>query len=139
MAELDIIVTQHPCAITGSKSAFMICQKDRHGETLRNVISKDFGLIFVDPVPFESTENFYKTEHKKSYKGVHQPKSKFVYCAGRIAVQRFSIVAQYIPQSAPCLDAGSNNGEFVYLLKSRDFNAEGVEANILYTNYNQSK
>lgn len=139
MVELDNIETQHPCAITGSRSAIVICQNDRHGQALRNVISKESGLIFVDPVPFESTEDFYKTEYRKSYKGVHQPKSKHVYRAGRIALQRFSRVAQYIPYSASCLDAGSSSGEFVYLLTSRGFNAEGVEANIPYAKYSQSE
>ena len=137
MVELDEIETQHPCAITGSKSAIVICQKDRHGKALRNVISKKSGLIFVDPVPFKSTEDFYKTEYRKSYKGVHQPKPKHIYRAGRIALQRFSRVEKYLPDSASCLDAGSSSGEFVYLLKNRGFNAVGVEANIPYAKYSQ--
>ena len=139
MVELDNIETQHPCAITGSRSAIVICQNDRHGQVLRNVISKESGLIFVDPVPFESTEDFYKTEYRKSYKGVHQPKSKHVYRAGNVALQRFSRLSKLLSQGARCLDAGSSSGEFVYLLRKRGFDAHGVEANLPYAEYSQKE
>jgi 2-polyprenyl-3-methyl-5-hydroxy-6-metoxy-1,4-benzoquinol methylase len=93
----------------------------------------------VDPVPFENTEQFYKTEYRKSYKGVHQPKPKHVYRAGNVALQRFSQLSELLPKGARCLDAGSSSGEFVYLLRKRGFDACGVEANLPYAEYSQKE
>ena len=117
----------------------MVCSKDRHGKPLRNIISVNSGLIYVDPVPFENTEEFYKTEYRKSYKGVHRPKPKHVYRAGKVAMGRFSRLSKYLPEGAQCLDAGSSSGEFVYLLKKKGFGAQGVEANIPYAEYSQAE
>ena len=49
-------------------------------------MSVESGLIYVDPVPFKNTEEFYKTDYRKSYKGVHSPKPKHVYRAGNVAL-----------------------------------------------------
>ena len=64
-------------------------------ESLRNVLCEESGLIYVDPVPFENTEEFYQTEYRKSYKGVHEPKSKHVYRAGKIALERMSRISSF--------------------------------------------
>lgn len=127
------------CPISGSFDAFEVVQKDRHGMPLRNIISLESGLIYVDPVPFENTEEFYKTEYRKSYKGVHRPKPKHVYRAGKIAMERYSRLSQYLPDEANCLDAGSSSGEFVYFLNKRGFRAQGVEANLPYAEYSESE
>ena len=100
---------------------------------------RNSGLIYVDPVPFENTEEFYQTEYRKSYKGVNSPKPKHVYRAGKIAMGRYSRLEKLLPSSARCLDAGSSSGEFVYLLNSKGFIAQGVEANIPYAEYSQTQ
>jgi 2-polyprenyl-3-methyl-5-hydroxy-6-metoxy-1,4-benzoquinol methylase len=127
------------CPISGSTDAVLVSSKDRHGKSLRNIMCQKSGLIYVDPVPFENTEEFYQTEYRKSYKGVHRPKPKHVYRAGKIALERYSRLSGLLSPSANCLDAGSSSGEFVYFLKSRDHNAQGVEANIPYAEYSQSQ
>jgi 2-polyprenyl-3-methyl-5-hydroxy-6-metoxy-1,4-benzoquinol methylase len=134
-----MIQATRACPISSSKDAYVVCSKDRHGKPLRNIISVNSGLIYVDPVPFENTEEFYKTEYRKSYKGVHSPKPKHVYRAGKVAMGRFSRLSKYLPEGAKCLDAGSSSGEFVYLLRKREFVAEGVEANIPYAQYSQAE
>ena len=128
-----------PCPISGSDEVIEISHKDRHGSPLRNVMSVNSGLIYVDPVPFENTEEFYKTDYRKSYKGVHRPKPKHVCRAGKIAMQRYSRLVDFLPDSALCLDAGSSSGEFVYLLNSKGFNARGVEANFPYAEYSKAE
>jgi 2-polyprenyl-3-methyl-5-hydroxy-6-metoxy-1,4-benzoquinol methylase len=133
------IKASRACPISGSFDAFEVAQKDRHGKPLRNIISLESGLIYVDPVPFENTEEFYKTEYRKSYKGVHRPKPKHIYRAGKIAMERYSRLSQYLPEGANCLDAGSSSGEFVYFLNKRDFRAQGVEANLPYAEYSESE
>lgn len=134
-----MIKASRPCPISGTSDAYEVCSRDRHGQPLRNIISADSGLIYVDPVPFENTEEFYKTEYRKSYKGVHQPKPKHVYRAGNVALQRFSRLSKLLSQGARCLDAGSSSGEFVYLLGKRGFDAHGVEANLPYAEYSQKE
>jgi len=134
-----MIKASRPCPISGTSDAYEVCSRDRHGQPLRNIISADSGLIYVDPVPFENTEEFYKTEYRKSYKGVHQPKPKHVYRAGNVALQRFSRLSKLLPKGARCLDAGSSSGEFVYLLSKRGFDACGVEANLPYAEYSQKE
>ena len=101
-----MIKASRPCPISGTSDAYEVCSRDRHGQPLRNIISADSGLIYVDPVPFENTEEFYKTEYRKSYKGVHAPKPKHVYRAGNVALQRFSRLSKLLSQGARCLDAG---------------------------------
>jgi 2-polyprenyl-3-methyl-5-hydroxy-6-metoxy-1,4-benzoquinol methylase len=135
----SMIQATRACPISGSKDAYVVCSKDRHGKPLRNIVSASSGLIYVDPVPFENTEEFYKTEYRKSYKGVHKPKPKHVYRAGEVAMGRFSRLSNYLSDGAQCLDAGSSSGEFVYLLKTRGFAAQGVEANIPYAQYSQAE
>ena len=63
------IVATRPCPISGSKDSVVISSKDRHGKSLRNLMSVKSGLIYVDPVPFENNEGFYKTDYRKSQKG----------------------------------------------------------------------
>ena len=97
------------------------------------------GLIYVDPVPFENTELFYQNDYRKSYKGVHQPKPKHVYRAGKVALARYERLKILLPKTAKCLDAGSSSGEFVYLLQSRGHLSQGVEANIPYAEYSKAE
>src|SRR6056300_1710858 len=134
-----LIQATRACPISDSKDAYEICSRDRHGKALRNIISANSGLIYVDPVPFENTEEFYKTEYRKSYKGVHRPKPKHVYRAGKIALARFSRLVEYLNSDTICLDAGSSSGEFVYLLISKGFVAQGVEANLPYADYSEAE
>jgi hypothetical protein len=56
------IVATQPCPISGSKDAVVISSRGRHEKPLRNVMSVESGLIYVDPVPFENTEEFYNTD-----------------------------------------------------------------------------
>ena len=133
------INAERPCPISGNNNAYIVSQKDRHGKPLRNVMSVDSGLIYVDPVPFNNTEKFYQTDYRKAYKGVHSPKPKHIYRAGKVALDRFSRISPKLRPGASCLDAGSSSGEFVYLLKSKGFLAEGVEANEPYAKYSMEE
>lgn len=131
------ITTSCPCPISKSSDAWVVSEKDRHGKLLRNVMSTVSGLIFVDPVPFENTEEFYKSEYRKSYKGVHQPKPKHIYRAGSLALKRISRIEPLIDKSSAILDAGSSSGEFVYLMRKSGYEAQGVEANEPYAEFSK--
>ena len=134
---INEVDAQRPCPISGSRKALVVSEKDRHKKPLRNVINKESGLIYVDPVPFENTEEFYKTEYRKSYKGVHEPKPKHIYRAGKNAIERLDKIKHILHPSSKILDAGSSSGEFVYLAKKQGHNAFGLEANIPYAEFSQ--
>ena len=131
--------TTRPCPISGSSNAFVVCNNDRHGKELRNVISQESSLIFVDPVPFDDTEEFYRNDYREQYKGVSSPKGKHVFRAGRNALIRFRKINELINFHGSVLDAGSSSGEFVYLLKSRGFSAMGLEANEGYAKFSKNE
>jgi len=126
---------QRPCPISGSHKALVVCERDRHKKPLRNVINMESGLIYVDPVPFKNTEEFYKNEYRKSYKGVHEPKPKHIYRAGKNAIERLDKIKHILHPSSKILDAGSSSGEFVYLAKKQGHRAFGLEANIPYAEF----
>lgn len=131
--------TTRPCPISGSSNAILVSNVDRHGKELRNVISEKSSLIFVDPVPFDDTEEFYRKDYRESYKGVSRPKGKHVFRAGRNALIRFREISDLINFHGSVLDAGSSSGEFVYLLKSRGFSAMGLEANEGYAKFSKDE
>ena len=108
-----MIVATRPCPISGSKDSVVIFSKDRHGKSLRNLISFESGFIYLDTSEFEHTEEFQKSGYQKSYKGGHFPKPKHVYRAAKNSLQRLSRLADLIPLSARCLDAGSRSGELI--------------------------
>ena len=128
---------QRPCPISGSHKALVVCERDRHKKPLRNVINMESGLIYVDPVPFKNTEEFYKNEYRKSYKGVHEPKPKHIYRAGKNAIERLDKIKHILHPSSKILDAGSSSGEFVYLAKRQGHRAFGLEANIPYAEFSR--
>ena len=108
-----MIVATRPCPISGSKDSVVISSKDRHGMSLRNLISFESGLIYLDASIFEHTEESQKSGYQKSYKGGHFPKPKHVYRAAKNSLQRLSRLADLIPLSARCLDAGLRSGELI--------------------------
>ena len=73
MSSAEKIHASRPCPISGSNDAIIVSSKDRHGESLRNVLREESGLIYVDPVPFENTE---ARQNTGSPQGVHESKSK---------------------------------------------------------------
>ena len=121
MPTLEEVKSNRPCQISDSLDSFLVCELDRHGKYLRNVINKESGLIFVDPVPFENTEDFYKQDYRKTYKGVEQPKNKHIYRAGRVALGAIRKLKKFLNKNSVVLDAGSSSGEFIYLLKKRGY------------------
>ena len=52
-AEPELIQAERPCPITGTYEAEIVATKAREGHPLRNVMSKESGLIYVDLLPIE--------------------------------------------------------------------------------------
>ncbi|MEM7699291.1 MAG: hypothetical protein AAF236_12915, partial [Verrucomicrobiota bacterium] len=61
------ITTDRPCPLSQSREAVVVSTRSREGNPLRNVMSVESGLVFVDPLPIEDLSTFYKEDYRKSY------------------------------------------------------------------------
>lgn len=127
--ETGSILAERPCPITGGRECQVIATRSREGHALRNVISKDSGLIYVDPLPIEDLSKFYKEDYRKAYKNVVTPRKKHILRAGRVALERWGRFQDYLSKGTKAVDFGAGGGEWAYLLKSRGVDVFGIEPN----------
>lgn len=130
--ESGSVLAERPCPITGGRECEIVATRAREGHELRNVISKDSGLIYVDPLPIEDLSQFYKEDYRKSYKNVVTPKKKHIFRAGGVALDRWERLHEYLPGNTRAVDFGAGGGEWAYLLKSRGVDIFGIEPNAGY-------
>lgn len=125
-----------PCNLCGSTDAEPIRTKDRHGNSLRSVICRCCGLVWSDPRPTpEELRDFYAREYRLGYKGTYQPKAKHTYRAGKVAVDRFRRLTDFLAPGFRVLDVGAGSGEVVYVLRAMGYDASGFEPNEGYASY----
>ena len=129
------ITATRPCPITGSSECKVVATRAREGHELRNVISLESGFIYVDPLPVEDLETFYKEDYRKSYKNVIVPKGKHIARAGWVVGERFSRVTDIIQKGMRTLDIGAGGGEWVYFMKKIGCDAHGIEPNQGYGSF----
>ncbi|MCA8997367.1 MAG: methyltransferase domain-containing protein, partial [Planctomycetaceae bacterium] len=116
------------CPLCSSSQSETLARKGRAGEDLQTVLCTSCGLVFSSPIPTpDEVAQFYAKEYRRSYKGVASPKLKHVYRAGMRALDRLPQVQKFCPAGGCVVDIGSGGGEFLYLLKSRGYDASGVE------------
>ena len=58
-----------------------------------------------------------------------------MYRSGRLAVNRFSVLRRFLPETGDFLNIGCGAGEWVYLLRAAGRNAVGLELDPGYSNY----
>jgi len=127
---------ENSCNLCGHREAWVIGVRDRLGKPLRTVLCQNCGLAWTDPQPSgEQIKTFYETEYRRQYKGSWRPKPKHAYRAGRVALERIHSLKNFIGSSGTLLDLGCGGGEFLYLLRQRGFDVEGVEPNQGYGEY----
>lgn len=127
--ESGLIQAERPCPITGGRECRVVATKAREGHALRNVMSRDSGLIYVDPLPIDDLSQFYKEDYRKSYKNAEVPRKKHIYRAGGVALDRWARLHHYLPAGTRAIDFGAGGGEWAYLLKSRGVDIFGIEPN----------
>jgi SAM-dependent methyltransferase len=127
--ETEKTVAERPCPITGGRDCQVVATRAREGHALRNVISMDSGLIYVDPLPIEDLSQFYKEDYRKAYKNVAIPKKKHIIRAGGVALKRWEQLKDFLPRGIKAVDFGAGGGEWAYLLKSRGVEIFGIEPN----------
>jgi SAM-dependent methyltransferase len=129
------IQAERPCPITGSHEATVVATKAREGHDLRNVMSRQSGLIYVDPLPIEDLAEYYRDDYRVSYKKTFTPKAKHIYRAGNVALKRYGHSGELMKQGMRCLDIGAGGGEWVYLLDQIGCDSVGVEPNTGYGSF----
>lgn len=128
-SDIELLQSERPCPITGSHDCEVVATKAREGHALRNVRSRESGLIFVDPLPVEDLARYYKEDYRSEYKSVVQPKLKHIYRAGGVALARLKHGggAEAIVPGMRTLDIGAGGGEWVYLMSEAGCESCGVE------------
>lgn len=128
-SETELVQSERPCPITGSHDCEVVAKKAREGHALRNLRSRESGLIFVDPLPVDDLAKYYKEDYRSDYKSVKQPKLKHIYRAGGVALHRLKHGggASAIKPGMRTLDIGAGGGEWVYLLDQVGCESRGVE------------
>lgn len=137
--EFETIHSERPCPITGSDEVVVVAKRAREGHPLRNVMSVESGLIFVDPLPVEDLAQFYRDEYRVSYKNTVTPKPKHVVRAGDVALMRLGHTEERIRPGMKTLDIGAGGGEWVYLMQQLGCDSFGVEPNDGYGNFGREK
>lgn len=136
MSESDTqIKSERPCPITGSYDATVVATKAREGHDLRNVMSNESGLIYVDPLPIDDLEEYYRDNYRVSYKNTFTPKAKHIYRAGNVALKRYGHSGELMQPGMRCLDIGAGGGEWVYLLDQIGCDSVGIEPNTGYGSF----
>lgn len=125
----DRVTADRPCPLTGSREAGVIATRSRDGGELRNVISIESGIIYVDPLPVEDLAKFYREEYRVSYKQTITPKPKHILRAARVCEDRLKHSGHVVKAGMRCLDIGAGGGEWVYYMKTLGCESYGIEPN----------
>lgn len=117
---------------------FQTVKDAKTGEELDVGFCLSCGFVQLRKIP-DGTELkvYYSHNYRKDYKKVYAPKLKYVYRAGKAAVERLNILQQIVnnPSKLKLLDIGAGGGEFVYQATRAGFNARGIEPSIGYSEY----
>jgi 2-polyprenyl-3-methyl-5-hydroxy-6-metoxy-1,4-benzoquinol methylase len=128
--------TEVACAICHTHTAEVLSHRNRDGGELQTVICPTCGLVWTDPRPAE-IKKYYEENYRVEYKGTYEPKLKHVYRAGKVALDRYHKIQNYLKGKKSLFDIGTGGGEFLYLMKSQGLDAQGIEPNRGYGEYSQ--
>lgn len=125
-----------PCVLCGGNDGTLVATTDRHGAPMQVTCCRGCGLTYMDPIPSqEDLAHFYAEHYRHQYKQTVTPRSKHIYRAGRVAIDRFRNVAMLTQPPARVLECGAGGGEFAHLLTSRGYDYRGIEPNDGYREY----
>lgn len=129
------------CGLCGGASGRTVSSIDaKCGRPLQVVLCNDCGLVQQDPLPSEEDlAAYYRDHYRVDYKGTYAPKLKHVYRAGLVALDRCDFMNKFGVVGGTLLDIGAGGGEFVYLSRCRGFRSVGVEPNVGYAEFAQSR
>lgn len=125
-----------PCVLCGGDRREVVGTRDRYFRRLTNVLCRDCGLVFLDPMPrVEEVRRYYESTYRRHYTGAATPRAVSVVRAFASADQRARRLAPVLEPGARLLDVGSGGGEFVARLREAGVLARGVEPDPAYVAY----
>ena len=117
-----------PCPLCDNPNAWLLTQRDRHGDPLRVVMCSQCTLVRIDPLPSAAElEEYYTDDYRADYKGSSSPKVKHIWREFVVAGKRMTQLRKYLKPGTRVIDIGSSLGGVVATLGQRGFEAEGVE------------
>jgi 2-polyprenyl-3-methyl-5-hydroxy-6-metoxy-1,4-benzoquinol methylase len=136
----DTKVNENCCPLCGGENKIILCPHDgKTAAALTTAVCTDCGLVQVVPLPEQQVlEAYYSQSYRQDYKKVDVPKLKHIWRAGNNALLRLPILEKNTRPGAWVLDVGSGGGEFVALLKERNYQPEGIEPHVGYGGFTQA-
>jgi 2-polyprenyl-3-methyl-5-hydroxy-6-metoxy-1,4-benzoquinol methylase len=128
------------CRLCDGTDLFVASRFDRWLNPLVNVMCRDCGLIFLDPMPTDAEANaYYKDQFWLRSQGSDEPTAKTILKAARHAEGRLTMLSPWLAPGMRILDVGAGGGEFLAAAHRRGFEVEGVEPSAGYAAYAQRK
>ena len=125
-----------PCNLCGDVDVEVVGSRDRDGRPLRTTICRRCGLVWSNPRPGEEeVRRYYSREYRLDYKGQATPSLRHTARSARGALNRYRSLAPFLKTGDRILDAGAGGGEVVYVLRSKGFDARGLEPDEQYARY----
>ncbi len=129
---------QSSCPMCDNPDAWSLTKRDRHGEPLHVVMCSRCTLVRVDPLPSAQEEEAYYTEdYRADYKGSSSPQIKHIWREFSVAQKRMAQLKPYLQPNSKVVDIGSSLGGVVQTLRTRGFEATGVEPYRDYYEFSQ--
>lgn len=126
------------CRLCGAASGSFWSVKDaKSDETLEMFMCGSCALVQQANLPTdEELRIYYSHNYREDYKSTHKPRPKYVYRAGRAALDRLARMRKAgVPHGSTLLDVGAGGGEFVYMAQRSGFVSQGVEPHQGYSEF----
>jgi SAM-dependent methyltransferase len=130
-------IGQHvPCDLCGSHEHDVVSTIARYFHPLTTVLCRNCGLVFTNPRPTEEEiRKFYYEDYWRNYKGGPIPDPRSIRKSLSSAERRFWKIQKLLTPRSKVLDIGAGSGEFVFVLKTRGYEAIGLEPTASYADF----
>lgn len=126
------------CRLCGAEGGSFWSVKDaKSAENLNMFMCGSCALVQQENLSTdEELRIYYSHNYREDYKSTHKPKPKYVYRAGRAALDRLIRMNKAgVSTGLSLLDIGAGGGEFVYMARKAGFVAQGVEPHQGYSEF----
>lgn len=129
------------CDICGSDDYRVVAEKGRFGLSVRNVICKRCGLVYVNPrMDEKESADFYSKDYRKLYFDTDTPTENYAQIDHLRAKDRFRFLEERVslPHAGYVLDIGCSTGAYLRHLTDRGWTAFGIEPDINFSEFARS-
>lgn len=139
-SNFPVVIPAIPCNLCSSVEAEEVGTIDREGNPLRTVMCVRCGLVWTDPRPTEEqTRKFYRDDYRLAYKATYAPRKKHALRETERAIERADRLSQLLQAGTKVLDVGSAGGFFLYVMRQRGADIQGIEPNRGFAEFAQAE